>query len=68
MKEVNAREIARNAYQTAKENARTEAIEWQIGFCDADYSYDDLAHYGEYFVKMAKRYGLVKEFKENGII
>lgn len=61
-------DIPRNAYQTAKENARTEAIEWQIGFCDADYSYDDLAHYTEYFEKMAKKYGLVKEFKENGII
>lgn len=61
-------EVAKNAYQRAKARAITEAIEWQIGFCDADYSWGDLAYYGEYFEKMAKRYGLIKEFRDMGII
>ena len=57
-----------NAYQRAKERARNKAVEWQSGFCDQNYSYGELAYYGEYFSRLAKRYGLVREFKENGII
>lgn len=57
-----------NKYQVAKENARNKAIEWQSGFCDQNYSYGELAYYGEYFGRLAKHYGLVREFRENGII
>lgn len=57
-----------NAYQKAKARARDEAVEWQSGFCDQNYSYGELAYWGEYFGRLAKRYGLVREFKENGII
>lgn len=28
----------------------------------------EMAEFYEYFSKLAKRYGLIKEFKENGII
>lgn len=55
-------------YQIEKEKARDKAIEWQHDFNNHNYSYLDLARYGEYFRKLAKRYGLVKEFRENGII
>lgn len=55
-------------YQKGKENVRDKAVEWQNGFCDQNYSYGELAYYGEYFSRLAKRYGLVREFKENGII
>ena len=55
-------------YQKAKESARNKAVEWQSGFCDQNYSYGELVYYGEYFSRLAKRYGLVREFKENGII
>lgn len=55
-------------YQRAKENARNKAVEWQSGFCDQNYSYGELAYYGEYFSRLARRYGLVREFRENGII
>lgn len=55
-------------YQRAKEKARNEAIEWQLDFNNHNYSYEELACYGNYFERLAKRYGLVKEFKENGII
>ena len=57
-----------NKYQKAKERARNMAVEWQINFCDKSCSYGELAYYGEYFERLAKRYGLVREFKENGII
>lgn len=57
-----------NKYQTEKARARDKAVEWQRGFCDHDYSYGELAYYCEYFSRLARRYGLVKEFKENGII
>ena len=57
-----------NAYQKAKESARNKAIEWQNDFTNHNYSYGELAYYGEYFERLAKRYGLVREFRENGII
>lgn len=55
-------------YQKAKEKARNEAIEWQSDFANHNYSYSELAFYSAYFEKKARRYGLVKEFKENAII
>ena len=57
-----------NKYTEAKERARDKAIEWQLDFNNHNYSYDELACYGDYFTRLAKRYGLVKEFRENGII
>ena len=55
-------------YKTRKEEARQEAIEWQLTLDDNNYSYYDLMLWCDYFTKKAKRYGLIKEFKENGII
>lgn len=57
-----------NAYQKAKARARDMAVEWQSDFCNHNYSYGELAYYGEYFERLARRYGLVREFKENAII
>ena len=55
-------------YQIEKEKAREKAIEWQLDFNNHNYSWGELSRYGEYFTRLAKRFGLVKEFKENGII
>lgn len=55
-------------YQNAKAAAREAAIDWQLSFVDSNYSWLDLATYSEKFEKLAKRYGLVREFRENGII
>jgi hypothetical protein len=57
-----------NKYTQLKERARDKAIEWQNDFNNHNYSYGELAYYGEYFKRLAKRYGLVGEFRENGII
>lgn len=56
-----------NEYQIKKEEAREEAVAWQLKNCDKCLSYGELAYYGEYFRKLGKRYGLLKEFRENGI-
>lgn len=57
-----------NTYRKAQERARNKAVEWQIDFNNHNYSYGELIYYGNYFDKLARRYGLVKEFRENGII
>lgn len=59
-----------NYYQRRKEAARQEAMEYQqsYGLYDKQYSYSELFEKQEYFSKLAKRYGLIEEFKENGII
>jgi hypothetical protein len=57
-----------NKYTQLKERARDKAIEWQNDFNNHNYSYGELAYYEEYFKRLAKRCGLVGEFRENGII
>lgn len=57
-----------NEYQKKKEKLREEAIECQLDFSNHNYSYSELADFSAYFSEKAKRYGLVREFKENGII
>lgn len=51
-----------------KEEARQLAIDWQHQFADMDYSCSDLYEWQQKFYKIGKRYGLLKEFKENGVI
>lgn len=55
-------------YQDKKELARREAIDWQQGLTYQDLSYSELAEDYNHFRKLGKRYGLLKEFKENGIL
>lgn len=54
-------------YYERKEEIRQEAIEWQLDSGNHNYSYYELAEWCDYFYKLGKRYGLLKEFKENGI-
>lgn len=55
-------------YREKKAKAREEAIRWQAEFQDHDYSYSELVYWQAHFEKLGKRYGLTREFKENGII
>ena len=55
-------------YQELKNKAREEAKAWQLDFANNDHSYEEIGKVGEDLTKLAKRYGLTKEFKENGII
>ena len=55
-------------YSEKKAKLREEAVEWQCDFSKHDYSYGELAEMQAYFEKEGKKYGLMKEFRENGII
>ncbi len=55
-------------YTERKAKARQEAIEWQSDFCNHNYYWSELANFFAHFEKLGKRYGLLREFRENGII
>ena len=55
-------------YQRGKETARNKAFQWVCDFADNNYTYSELADFSAYFTKLGKRYGLLKEFRENAII
>ena len=57
----------RKTYDDKKWLLREAAIDWQSSFPDMDYSYDDLAMWGDFFREYGKKYGLLREFAENGI-
>lgn len=57
-----------NKYQAGKEAARAAAQEWQNNFAGHIYYWSELATISEYFEKLGRRYGLLTEFRENGII
>ena len=55
-------------YAERKEEARQEAIEWQLDFSHHNYSYSELAEFAAHFERVGRRFGLLREFHENGII
>lgn len=57
-----------NTYQRRKEQARQKAIAWQNDFGSKAHTGWDLVDAYAYFAKLGKRYGLTREFAENGII
>ncbi len=52
----------------SKDQARQLAIDWQNWQSEQDLSFSEVAHYAEYFSKLAVKFHLKLEFKENGII
>lgn len=67
--EISRRSRAERArYQQQKSTAREHAIAWQTEFSQHNYSYEELAEATEYFYKIGKKYGLMTEFRNNGII
>lgn len=59
--------ISGETYKEKKESLKDLAINWQDNFSPLSWNYSELAKIGNYFYKNGKRYGLLKEFKENGI-
>jgi hypothetical protein len=55
-------------YQNKKEMIRQEAIDWQIAMSELNLSYGELSIISFHFWKLGRKYGLLKEFKANGII
>lgn len=54
-------------YMRKQSEARDEAIAWQSDFANHDYSYGELIAFQNHFRELGKRYGLLREFRENGI-
>ena len=51
-----------------KEEARDLAIKWQAWQSRRSTSYAEAADWGAYFYALARKFNLVREYKENGII
>lgn len=58
----------KNKYQTGKALTRAAAQTFQDTFNYYNYSWSDLATISAAFEKLGRRYGLIKELKNNGII
>lgn len=57
-----------NIYKIKKEQVRASAIDWQQDFSQQfNLSYEDIAEVQELYYRLGKRYGLLREFKKNGI-
>lgn len=55
-------------YEIGKERARERAKNFETEFAEKDWSWSDMLEISEYFHKVARRYGLTREFIENGIL
>ena len=60
--------MSKKTYAEKKAEAQAMAIEWQLTYYELIYPWGDIAFYADYFRRIGKRYGLLKEFRENGII
>ena len=59
--------MTKNTYQENKKAARNEAIEWQFTTAQEPMYWSELAEWQEHFERLGRRYGLLREFRENGI-
>lgn len=57
-----------NTYQRRKDAARAQAIKWQADFSDRSKPWAAIAAEQRHFEQLARRYGLLREFRENAII
>ena len=57
----------KKTYQQRKAEIRDEAIQWQSELSVKSYSWGEVAAWQEYFREQGRRYGLLTEFRENGI-
>lgn len=68
---TNENENRKNYYRAKQEALRDEAIEWQTMLWDngweAGATWENLVEKPLYFEEMGRKYGLLGEFRENGI-
>lgn len=62
------RTFSPGCYHEKKLAARTIAINWQADFEKFNYSYGDLHSWQTFFEYLGKKYGLLREYRENGIL
>ena len=65
--EENPFEHSPKSYKDKQATLRNFAIMWQSNFGDYNYSYSELANWGDFFEEYGKKYGLLREFRENAI-
>lgn len=58
--------IRGRTYAERQQDLREKAIFWQ--YAEYDWSYYELSLWNEYFRENGKRYGLLQEFRNEGII
>ena len=56
-----------NNYLLNKERARQKAIEFSTQEQPSAFSFGECYYWSNYFEKLGKKYGLLREFRENGI-
>jgi hypothetical protein len=56
------------SYKEKKATARQKAIDWSTDYSLCAMSYGEIAEANVRFAKLGRRYGLTREFRENGII
>ncbi len=57
-----------NSYQLGKQKAREKAIYWSNVISLEVMDWHSVISWQHYFEKLAKRFGLIREFRENAII
>ena len=57
----------KRTYQERKERARQLAIDWQLNEAEKPMYISEYAEIGEYFYNLGRRFGLLREFRENAI-
>lgn len=60
--------VCGKSYEEKRADLRDKAIEWSFASGAANWSYGELADIQEFFERNGKRYGLIREFRENCII
>ena len=55
-------------YAEKKARLRNEAKQWQRDFAKHSYSYGEIADRQTYFEREGRKYGLTREFRNEGII
>ena len=58
----------RKTYEDKKVLLQAFAQDWQLKNPEMFYSWQDLSDWGAFFEEYGKKYGLLREFRENGII
>lgn len=51
-----------------KNEARLMAVDWQVWASEQSMSYSELSEWNDFFTELARKFNLIREFKENGII
>lgn len=55
-------------YAVVQSMLRDFATDWQNEFATKSVSYGEIVEVEDYFARYGERYGLLREFKENGIL